>query len=357
MKKLAIFFLLITSTLISVPFVYSTSDNRLSVGVFTDKMGDEDVEQILKKYHTDPNDVIIGLGPYTAHFMDFPNQRKMMSAASLNGLEKSIDIANNLVTKVDFIVYNNEHWDATPAEEKDDPVGAISKGADIIHTAGYGYGIAPDKKYLLGYYQQIDWEKIDVLIMQVQTLADKTEEFTDTVIAVSEVVRSANPNTEIFVQVALNLTDVSQIIKSIESVKNLVDGVIVIYLPDTKPPRPPCTNCTLENLDSILSGITLISRSEFSESAEIKIPDWVRNNAGWWSERKISDKDFASGIQYLIKIGVIKVPLTESDQANESITIPDWVRNNAGWWSERKISDMDFASGIQYLIKIGIILV
>ena len=42
-------------------------------------------------------------------------------------------------------------------------------------------------------------------------------------------------------------------------------------------------------------------------SDTIKIPDWVRNNAKWWAEGSIGDKDFASGIQYLIKIGIIAV--------------------------------------------------
>ena len=40
---------------------------------------------------------------------------------------------------------------------------------------------------------------------------------------------------------------------------------------------------------------------------EISIPDWVRNNAGWWADGQISDEDFANGLQYLIKIGVISV--------------------------------------------------
>ena len=40
---------------------------------------------------------------------------------------------------------------------------------------------------------------------------------------------------------------------------------------------------------------------------EISIPDWIRNNAGWWAEGEIDDNTFVSGIQYLIKIGVIKV--------------------------------------------------
>lgn len=42
-------------------------------------------------------------------------------------------------------------------------------------------------------------------------------------------------------------------------------------------------------------------------SSEIIIPDWVRNNAGWWSDRLISDKEFANGLQYLIENGIISV--------------------------------------------------
>ena len=87
----------------------------------------------------------------------------------------------------------------------------------------------------------------------------------------------------------------------------------------------------------------------------IKIPDWVRNNAKWWSEGSIGDKDFASGIQYMIKQGIIIIPASENGGANQNIKIPDWVRNNAKWWSEGSIGDKDFASGIQYMIKIGII--
>jgi len=87
---------------------------------------------------------------------------------------------------------------------------------------------------------------------------------------------------------------------------------------------------------------------------EISIPDWVRNNAGWWAKGQIGDPDFASGIEFMIKEGIIKVPVTEQQDGGESI-IPDWVRNNAGWWADGLISDEDFASGLQYLIANGII--
>jgi len=41
---------------------------------------------------------------------------------------------------------------------------------------------------------------------------------------------------------------------------------------------------------------------------ETRIPDWVRNNAGWWSSGSIGDQDFASGIQYLIKEKIMQIP-------------------------------------------------
>ncbi len=90
-------------------------------------------------------------------------------------------------------------------------------------------------------------------------------------------------------------------------------------------------------------------------SSKISIPDWVRNNAGWWSDGAITDNDFASGIEFMIKESIIKVPPITSGEAPQNAVIPDWVRNNAGWWSEGLISDEDFANGIQYLIQQGII--
>jgi len=87
---------------------------------------------------------------------------------------------------------------------------------------------------------------------------------------------------------------------------------------------------------------------------KVQIPDWVRNNAGWWAEGNIGDSDFAGGIAFMIKEGIIQVPPTESTGTGESV-IPDWIRNNAEWWSEGLISDDDFAGGLQFLIANGII--
>jgi secreted PhoX family phosphatase len=85
-----------------------------------------------------------------------------------------------------------------------------------------------------------------------------------------------------------------------------------------------------------------------------QIPSWVKNDAKWWSEDTISDQTFVSGIQYMIKEGIIVVPSTNSS-TSQSQQIPSWIKNSAGWWASGQISDDNFVNGIQYLISNGII--
>ena len=87
---------------------------------------------------------------------------------------------------------------------------------------------------------------------------------------------------------------------------------------------------------------------------ERTIPYWVKNNAGWWAEDKISDGDFIAGIEYLIKNKIISIN-SQNNKENSSDVIPPWIKNNAGWWSAGKISDEDFLSGIKYLTENSII--
>jgi len=89
--------------------------------------------------------------------------------------------------------------------------------------------------------------------------------------------------------------------------------------------------------------------------AESEIPDWVKNNAGWWAEGKITDSDFVFGMEYLINNKILKIPLTTQEAQNKSDEIPSWIKSNADWWSQGFISDSDFISGIQYLLNQDII--
>jgi hypothetical protein len=87
---------------------------------------------------------------------------------------------------------------------------------------------------------------------------------------------------------------------------------------------------------------------------ENTIPSWIKNNAGWWADNKINDKDFISGIEHLIENKIIKVS-TYVNKENSTNGIPSWIKNNAGWWASGKISDNEFLTGIEYLIENGII--
>jgi len=106
-----------------------------------------------------------------------------------------------------------------------------------------------------------------------------------------------------------------------------------------------------EDMTKYLNALDPILRSKTYEK---KVPDWIKNNARWWAEGTISDTEFVSGIQFLVKEEILIVPQT-SVSAEQQEIIPDWIKNNARWWAEGAISEDDFLNGIQYLIKVGIV--
>jgi len=106
--------------------------------------------------------------------------------------------------------------------------------------------------------------------------------------------------------------------------------------------------------DSIIEIIGTNVKNQSISNPEINIPNWIKNNASWWSKDLIEDTEFVSGIQYLIKEGIMTIPETQPVQSSGE-SIPSWIKNNAGWWADGLIEDTEFVSGIQYLISNGII--
>jgi len=104
-------------------------------------------------------------------------------------------------------------------------------------------------------------------------------------------------------------------------------------------------------------GIVKITGFEKGLPPEIpKIPQWIKENALWWSTEQISDSEFLEGIDFLFKKGIIFVAgkqlVTESQWE-----APSWFKITAGWWSEGKISDDDFLYSIENLVKREIIVI
>jgi len=90
------------------------------------------------------------------------------------------------------------------------------------------------------------------------------------------------------------------------------------------------------------------------EKTTVDIPDLIRNNANGWIQDKITEADFATGIEFMIKEKIILIP--DMIYSNSSETqIPDWVKNTARWWVDGLISDQEFANGIKFLVISDII--
>jgi len=97
-----------------------------------------------------------------------------------------------------------------------------------------------------------------------------------------------------------------------------------------------------------------------SSAQDAQIPNWIKNVAGWWASGDISENEFLTGIEYLINNNIILldfVPCNDKIQSQyvDTKSVPDWIKNNASWWSENLIDDIDFINGLQYLIEYKII--
>ena len=86
---------------------------------------------------------------------------------------------------------------------------------------------------------------------------------------------------------------------------------------------------------------------------EIVIPSWIKSNAGWWDAGLIDDRNYVTGLQWLITNGIMTIPSTEQGTGSDDV-IPSWVKNNARWWADGSIDDRNYVTGLQWLITNGV---
>jgi len=100
------------------------------------------------------------------------------------------------------------------------------------------------------------------------------------------------------------------------------------------------------------------------DDVQSKIPQWIKNSVKWWAEDKINEHDFILGIQHLIRQGILNPPSSENQTVEDyvekqafGVKIPNYVKQNALWWTQDKITDDEFFDGVQYLMKKGILVI
>lgn len=89
----------------------------------------------------------------------------------------------------------------------------------------------------------------------------------------------------------------------------------------------------------------------------IFMPDWIRNNAGWWATGSIPDSTFVTGIEFMLENNIIIISNIPSSENTSNDKIPQWIRDDADRWSQEKISDDEFVNSLKFLIQEGIVVI
>ena len=219
------------------------------------------------------------------------------------------------------------------------------------HTAK----IVGDFKINVGWETEPPIRDIDNVIVITVSIADESEKLLYDMIFFNKIDDSDDETTE---QHLLGLTETLESYVSIGSSKTML--MLEEETEQFGMYRAKYTPTEIGVPSVHLSGV--IKNIEFELTSKIekieddfdmhKIPEWIKNNAKWWSDGTIGDEDFISGIGYMIQNDIMKISnLPEQTETSIIDHVPEWIKNNAKWWSEGNISDDDFVKGIKYLVE------
>jgi micrococcal nuclease len=91
-----------------------------------------------------------------------------------------------------------------------------------------------------------------------------------------------------------------------------------------------------------IEGELLLSNAfEVKDRDANKVPVWIKNNAQWWSENKITDSDFTQGIEYLVSNKIIAVQTTAKATPTGPGLIQDECSGNARCFSGKVTQVID----------------
>ena len=82
-----------------------------------------------------------------------------------------------------------------------------------------------------------------------------------------------------------------------------------------------------------------------------EVPVWVKSVVSLWGVEKITDDDFLSILEYLIKNDIIKIPKESSFENTKELKMLSWVKGNLSLWSQGEISNSEFFKNMNWLIE------
>lgn len=155
--------------------------------------------------------------------------RKVVFFASAAEAESAMP---SLVGRVDVIGYDLEHWPATPADEQADPVATVQRLRELTQQYGLALALGPDRRFVRDYGVEMA-PYVDQFALQVQRLQGNPNALLDFTQPLIKDLRQANPDLIINVQLRTE-GSVDQLIALVDSLKEDIDGVSILYNPETE---------------------------------------------------------------------------------------------------------------------------
>jgi hypothetical protein len=171
-----------------------------------------------------------------------------------------------------LLIYDGEHWEATPDEEQRDPPAAVLRGKALAgKSPAHRFGFSPDGEFIgvrpsrcaydldQSIHRRIDWTGISLFNIQAQALLSETcqetvglKAYVDFVRAVALEAKAAAPNLTVTAKLSFRHASVATMIEAIRRLGGTVDGFYLAYPCNV---GPVCKYCAPANLGAVLAAI------------------------------------------------------------------------------------------------------
>ena len=179
----------------------------------------------------------------------FPNNQIMLLGYSnQTTLQAIIDAKANGFSAVAYDNEENNGALSTPQEELDDPALFTNYLGGLVKSAGLKYVVAPTRSLLQIEYQGVNWNNVDIVIMQLQR-AQSVTEFVEIGSRVGNYVNSQSSSTVILAQVNPNFQTMAEIRDELTQLRNIIDGVSII-----------CSQCTDSQFNELIDNVNIALR-------------------------------------------------------------------------------------------------
>jgi len=93
-------------------------------------------------------------------------------------------------------------------------------------------------------------------------------------------------------------------------------------------------------------------------SQKPRVPNWIQMTSTFWVEGNVTDREFTDSIGFLVKEKIIKLDEfidSESQEETADPKVPSWIKESTKWWIEGQVTEDQFLDSIKWLIKNNII--